>query len=71
VPLLGNQGLGVAALSYVDSFDVGVLSNPDVCPDVEVFCQGFERALRQLAESKVPSPADHPPLDDPSLRRAQ
>jgi WS/DGAT/MGAT family acyltransferase len=54
VPLLGNQGLGVAAISYVDALEVGVFSNPDVCPDVDVFCRGFMATLWELAGRKVP-----------------
>jgi diacylglycerol O-acyltransferase / wax synthase len=48
VPLAGNQGLGVAALSYLDHLNLGVYSDPDVCPDVQVFCDAAATTLRCL-----------------------
>jgi diacylglycerol O-acyltransferase / wax synthase len=48
VPLLGNQGLGVAALSYDGQLTVGVYSNPDVVPDVAIFCEGASKTLDVL-----------------------
>jgi diacylglycerol O-acyltransferase len=48
VPLAGNQGLGIAALSYAGSLTFGVFSDPDVCPDVAVFCDAAVSTLRQL-----------------------
>jgi diacylglycerol O-acyltransferase / wax synthase len=50
VPLGGNQGLGVAALSYDGQLNLGVLSDPATLPDVEAFCEGVERSLRELTE---------------------
>ncbi len=48
VPLLGNQGLGVAALSYDGQLTLGVFSNPEVVPDVTVFCDGVSRVFQEL-----------------------
>ena len=48
VPLVGNQGLGVAALSYIGQINLGVFSDPAVCPDVEVFCEAARAALQDL-----------------------
>jgi WS/DGAT/MGAT family acyltransferase len=48
VPLVGNQGLGVAALSYIGQINLGVFSDPTVCPDVEVFCDAARAALEDL-----------------------
>jgi hypothetical protein len=48
VPLVGNQGLGVAALSYVDSLNLGVFSDPEVCPDVQIFCDAAAATLWRL-----------------------
>jgi diacylglycerol O-acyltransferase / wax synthase len=45
VPLVGNQGLGVAALSYLDQINLGILSDPDTYPNVDVFCHGVQTAL--------------------------
>ncbi len=58
VPLLGNQGIGIAALSYVDSFNLGVFTDPDVCPDVQTFCRGCTTALQRLAHPEVPTDMD-------------
>ena len=49
VPLVGNQALGVAALSYLDQLNVGVLADPAVCPDVDAFCDGMNEAFRGLS----------------------
>jgi WS/DGAT/MGAT family acyltransferase len=51
VPLVGNQGLNVAALSYVDRLNLGVFSDPEVCPDAEIFCEGATRTLQELSGS--------------------
>ena len=48
VPLVGNQGLGVAVLSYLDQLNLGVLVDPTVCPDVDAFCDGINEAFRAL-----------------------
>ena len=61
VPLLGNQGLGVAAISYMEGFQIGVFSNPDVCPDVETFCAGVMATLQDLQGPKVPTGTDDRP----------
>ena len=50
MPLLGNQSLAVAALSYEGQLNLGVLSNPATCPDVDIFCAGICADLRALAE---------------------
>jgi WS/DGAT/MGAT family acyltransferase len=48
VPLMGNQGLGVAVLSYAGSLNLGVFSDPEVCPDVQAFCDAAATTLHQL-----------------------
>ncbi len=48
VPLLGNQGLGVAALSYDGQLTLGVFSDPEAVPDVTVFCEGVSKVLEEL-----------------------
>ena len=50
VPLVGNQGLGVAALSYMNQLNLGVLADPVVCPDVDAFCDGVDETFRLLVE---------------------
>lgn len=58
VPLVGNQGLGVAALSYAGSLNLGVFSDPEVCPDVQVFCDAAGATLRRLTGPQIPERAD-------------
>jgi diacylglycerol O-acyltransferase len=48
VPLAGNQSLAVAALSYEGQLNLGVLSDPVTCPDVEVFCAGVLANFQSL-----------------------
>ena len=48
VPLAGNQSLAVAALSYEGQLNLGVLSDPVACPDVEVFCAGVLANFQSL-----------------------
>jgi WS/DGAT/MGAT family acyltransferase len=50
MPLLGNQSLAVAALSYEGQLNLGVLSNPATCPDVDIFCRGICADLKALTE---------------------
>jgi diacylglycerol O-acyltransferase / wax synthase len=55
MPLAGNQSLAVAALSYEGQLNLGVLSDPATCPDVEVFCRGVRSELEALiAHSQTP-----------------
>ena len=53
VPLLGNQGLGVAALSYDGQLTLGVFTDPEVVPDAAVFCEGASKTLDQLESREV------------------
>ena len=50
LPLVGNQSLAVAALSYEGQLNLGVLSDPVVCPDAEVFCAGVRTCHRSLVD---------------------
>ncbi len=57
MPLIGNQSLAVAALSYEGQLGLGVLSDPATCPDVEIFCGGVRSVLDALSEhSREPNP---------------
>ncbi|HVA05404.1 MAG TPA: wax ester/triacylglycerol synthase family O-acyltransferase [Acidimicrobiales bacterium] len=51
VPLAGNLSLGVAALSYEGQLNLGILSDPVTCPDVELFCEGVRTSLRGLVDA--------------------
>jgi len=56
VPLVGNQGLGVAVLSYMDQLNLGILVDPSICHDVDAFCDGLDEAFRGLcSRSALPS----------------
>jgi WS/DGAT/MGAT family acyltransferase len=48
VPLVGNQGLGIAVLSYLEQLNVGILADPIICPDVDALCDGMNEAFRGL-----------------------
>ena len=49
VPLGGNLSEEVAILSYEDAITIGITSDPDTCPDADVFVAGIERTLEELA----------------------
>jgi hypothetical protein len=56
VPLVGNEGLAVAALSYNGALNLGILSDPTVCPDVPVFCRGATETFRDLVARSLGTP---------------
>jgi WS/DGAT/MGAT family acyltransferase len=56
VPLGGNLSVGVAALSYNGLFTIGVLADPDACPDADVFTAGIGRCFAQLLGPGRPEP---------------
>jgi diacylglycerol O-acyltransferase len=48
VPIAGNLSVGVAALSYGGQLVVGLLADPETCPDLDAFAQGIEREFAEL-----------------------
>lgn len=48
VPLGPNFGLSVAILSYDGTLSIGVTTDPDLVPDVEVLAEGIEAGLATL-----------------------
>ena len=50
VPLGGNLAVGIALLSYDGRLTVGVHSDPEACPDVEVLVDGLRRAFDEVAD---------------------
>ena len=50
VPLVGNQSLSVAALSYDGQLNLGVLTNATTCPDADLFCSGLRACHKILVE---------------------
>ncbi len=68
--LMGNEPLGVGALSYAGTFDIGVVADRDAYPDIDVFADGVRHELDELAGSThgissrpdldpVPAPGGH------------
>ena len=51
VPITANISIGVGALSYAGQFNVTVVADRDLCPDLEVFVAGLQRSLEALERS--------------------
>jgi hypothetical protein len=49
--LVGNESLGVGALSYAGQFNIMVLGDADAYPDIDVFAANARDELRLLVES--------------------
>jgi diacylglycerol O-acyltransferase / wax synthase len=49
VPIMGNVTLGVGALSYNGQLNITAVADRDRCPDVDVFIDGVQSALDELA----------------------
>jgi WS/DGAT/MGAT family acyltransferase len=49
VPLIGSVTLGVGALSYAGSFNVGLVADRDTFPDLDVFAEAVRSELSALA----------------------
>jgi hypothetical protein len=56
LPLVANEPLGVGALSYDGRLAVGVVADPQVYPDLDVFVGGAEEELRALGMAPRPAP---------------
>jgi diacylglycerol O-acyltransferase / wax synthase len=55
--IMGNVTLTVAVFSYAGQLNFTAIADRDTCPDVEVFAQGVQRALDDLARSvRAPVP---------------
>ena len=52
VPILGNMSIGVGALSYADQFNITVVADRQLCPDLGIFVDGVEHTLDGLAGSR-------------------
>jgi diacylglycerol O-acyltransferase / wax synthase len=48
VQVADNVPLSVAALSYAGQLNIGIQSDPDGCPDLDVFADGLRRSLEEL-----------------------
>ena len=49
--LLGNESLGVGALSYAGQFNIMAVGDADAYPDIDVFAGSASDDLRVLVES--------------------
>ena len=48
VPILGNISIGVGALSYAGQFNITVVADRELCPDLDVFVDGMRGSLAAL-----------------------
>jgi hypothetical protein len=55
VPLTANVSIGVGALSYAGQFNLAVVGDRDLCPDLELFVDGVRRSLEALERRVVPT----------------
>jgi diacylglycerol O-acyltransferase / wax synthase len=53
VPTAGNVTLGIGAISYAGQFNMTAVADRELCPDLNVFLQGFQRSLGELAGSTL------------------
>jgi diacylglycerol O-acyltransferase / wax synthase len=51
VPIMGNDTIGVGALSYDGQFNLTVVADRDACPDMEVLVEGTRSSLPALARA--------------------
>jgi diacylglycerol O-acyltransferase len=55
LPLIANEPLGVGALSYAGTFNIGVAADRDAYPDIDVFAAGVRDDLHALGVSTYPT----------------
>jgi hypothetical protein len=53
VPIAGNMTLGIGALSYAGQFNITVIADRDLCPDLAVFIAGVRTSLDALETSSL------------------
>ena len=59
--LVGNESLGVGALSYAGQFNIMVVGDADANPDIDVFAASARDELRLLVESTARVRGERPP----------
>ena len=52
LPLVGNQPIGVGAISYADTFTVGITGDRDAVPDLEQLAAGLRDELAALTKEE-------------------
>jgi WS/DGAT/MGAT family acyltransferase len=63
VPITANVSIGVGALSYAGQFNLTVVADRDLCPDLGVFVAGVRRSLEALERSVALTAATPGDLD--------
>jgi hypothetical protein len=63
LPLIANEPLGVGALSYAGTFNVGVVADRDAYPDLDVFAAGARAELHALGIPTSPTRDRRPAVD--------
>jgi len=56
VQVAGNVPLSVAVLSYAGQLNIGLQSDPDGLPDLDLFADGLSRSLEELGAATAPHP---------------
>ena len=56
VQVAGNVPLSVAVLSYAGQLNIGIQSDPDGLPDLDVFADGLRRSLEELGAATSSRP---------------
>ena len=54
VQVAGNVPLSVAVLSYAGQLNIGIQSDPDGLPDLDIFADGLRRSLEELGAATSP-----------------
>ena len=49
LPLVGNEPIGVGAVSYAGTFNIGVTADRDAVPDIETLAAGLRDEIAALA----------------------
>ena len=55
LPLMGNDPLGVGAMSYAGRLYIAATADADVFPDLDIFTTALEGELRSLCASPRPT----------------
>jgi WS/DGAT/MGAT family acyltransferase len=63
-PLLAGMGLAIGLVSYDGRVHWGIVSDPDLVPDADVFVERIGRSLRRLADAAGLAPAAAEPARD-------
>jgi diacylglycerol O-acyltransferase / wax synthase len=52
LPLIGNEPLGIGALSYAGTFSIGIVADREAFPDIGVFAAGVRDELHVLGSAR-------------------